>query len=207
MDDSLMVQGDETPEMAPLKISMEQMITLHGFFAEASAVGESAIGEISGCETEIEVLEIRATALGEFGESGMRLSEDLVAGVIGRLEGAMPGSLNIVLEPEDALIWAQMGSAENPLETFVALGTEYLEGLAIALGEILEIETEFIGGALVEESELAMFVKTHAPSDTLVFSLRLRINARDEIISAVSHLLIEPKYLARLFSALSAAVH
>jgi len=202
-----MVQGDETPEMAPLKISMEQMITLHGFFAEAAAVGESAIAEIAGSETEIEVLEIRTTPLGEFGEMGMRLSEDLVAGVIGRLEGAMPGSLNIVLEPEDALIWAQMGSIENPLDTFVSLGKEFLEGLAVAFAEILEMECQFHGGALVEESELAMFVKTHAPSDTIVFSLRLRINARDEIFSAVSHLMIEPKYLTRLFSALSAAVH
>ena len=207
MDDSLMVQGDETPEMAPLKISMEQMITLHGFFAEAAAVGESAMAEICGCETEVEVLEIRATLLGEFGESGMRLSEDLVAGVIGRLEGDMPGSLNIVLEPEDALVWAQMGSFENPLKTFVSLGTKFLDGLAVGLAEILEAECEFQGAALVEESELAMFVKTHAPSDTIVFSLRLRITARDEIVSAVSHLLVEPKYLARLFSALSAAVH
>lgn len=202
-----MVQGDETPEMTPLKISMEQMITLHGFFAEAAAVGESAMAEITGCETEVEVLEIRATMLGEFGEMGMRLSEDLVAGVIGRLEGAMPGSLNIVLEPEDALVWAQMGSSEDPLDTFVSLGTEFLEGLAVGLSEILETECEFHDGVLVEESELAMFVKTHAPSDTLVFSLRLRINARDEVVSAVSHLLIEPKYLSRLFSALSAAVH
>jgi hypothetical protein len=202
-----MVQGDETPEMAPLKISMEQMITLHGFFAEAAAVGESAIAEISGCETEIEVLEIRASALGDFGETGMRLSEDLVAGVIGRLEGAMPGSLNIVLEPEDALVWAQMDSTDDPLDTFVSLGKAFLEGVAVALGEILEVECQFQGGSLVEESELAMFVKTHAPSDTIVFSLRLCINARDEVIFALSHLLIEPKYLARLFSALSAAVH
>jgi hypothetical protein len=207
MDDSLMVQGDETPEMAPLKISMEQMIALHGFFAEAAAVGESAIAEIIGCETEIEVLEIRASALGDFGETGMRLSEDLVAGVIGRLEGAMPGSLNIVLEPEDALVWAQMAATDDPLDTFVSLGKEFLQGLTLALGEILEMDSEFHGGSLVEESELAMFVKTHAPSDTIVFSLRLRINARDEVIFAFSHLLIEPKYLLRLFSALSAAVH
>ena len=49
--------------MIPLKISTEQMIVLHGFFAEAVAVGEEALGEMTGCETEIEVQEIRATAL------------------------------------------------------------------------------------------------------------------------------------------------
>jgi hypothetical protein len=207
MDDSLMVEGDEYPEMTPLKISTEQMIALHGFFAEASAAAEPVLAQISGCETETEVLEIRATALCDFGERGMRLSEDLVAGVIGRLEGALPGSLNIVLEPEDALLWAQMASDERPLETFVALGSEFLAGIAVGLSEILETECQFRDGKLVEDSELAMFVKTHAPSDTVVFSLRLRINVRDEVVSAVSHLMIEPKYLAQIFSALSAAVH
>ena len=203
------MRSDETSgsEMTPLKISTEQMIALHGFFAEAAAVGEAALAEISGCETEIEVHEVRCTPLGEFGEQGLRLSEDLVAGVIGRLEGAMPGSLNIVLEPDEALVWAQIGNDGNPLDTFVALGTALLEGIAVGLSEILECESHFRSAVLVEESELAMFVKTHAPSDTLVFSTRLRIDVRDEVVSAVSHLLIEPKYLAQLLSALSAAVH
>ena len=193
--------------MTPLKISTEQMIALHGFFAEAAAVGEASLAEISGCETEIEVLEIRCTSLGEFGERGMRLSEDLVAGVIGRLEGVLPGSLNIVLEPEDALAWAQVGNDGDPLETFVSLGSILLEGIAAALSEILEADSQFHGARLVEEPELAMFVATHAPSDTLVFTTRLRIDVRDEVFSAVSHLLIEPKYLTQLLSALSAAVH
>ena len=193
--------------MTPLKISTEQLIALHGFFAEAAAVGEASLAEISGCETEVEVLEIRCTTLGDFGERGMRLSEDLVAGVIGRLEGVLPGSLNIVLEPEAALLWAQIGSDADPLDTFVSLGRVLLEGIAVALSEILEAESQFQGAALVEESELMMLVRTHAPSDTLVFSTRLQIDVRDEVVSAVSHLLIEPKYLTQLLSALSAAVH
>ncbi len=193
--------------MTPLKISTEQLIALHGFFADAAAVGEASLAELSGCETEIEVLEIRCTSLGNFGEQGMRLSEDLVAGVIGRLEGALPGSLNIVLEPEDALTWAQIGGNDDPLGSFVSLGTVLLEGIAVGLSEILEAESTFQGGTLAEESELMMLLKTHAPSDTLVFSTRLQIEVRDEVVSANSHLLIEPKYLAQLLSALSAAVH
>jgi hypothetical protein len=193
--------------MSALKISTEQMIALHTFFAEAVAVGEISLAEISGSETEVEVQEIRCTPLGEFGEQGLRLSEDLVAGVIGRLEGAMPGSLNVVLEPEDALVWAQIGGNENLLDTFVDLGRSLLEGIAVGLTEVLDEETHFRDAVLVEESELAMFVRTHAPSDTLVFSTRMRIDVRDETLSAVSHLLVEPKYLAQLLSALSAAVH
>jgi len=193
--------------MPPLKISTEQLIALHGFFAGAAAIGEASLAEISGCETEVEVLEIRCTSLGDFAEQGMRLSEDLVAGVIGRLEGVMPGSLNVVLEPEEALVWAQIGNGGDLLDTFVGLGSVLLEGIAVALSEILESESQFRGAALAEESELMMLLRTHAPSDTLVFSTRLRIEVRDEVVSAVSHLLIEPKYLAQLLSALSASVH
>ena len=65
----------------------------------------------------------------------------------------------------------------------------------------------FDGARLVEEPELAMLVKTHAPSDTIVFSTRLRIDARDEVLTAVSHMLVEPKYLGQVMSAVSAAHH
>ena len=193
--------------MTPLRISTEQMIALHGFFAEAVAVGEASLAELSGCETEIEVQEIRCTALAEFSERGLWLSEDLVAGVMGRLEGVMPGSLNLVMEPEDALLWARLGGDGDPLETFVEIGRRLLEGVTTAISEILPGEASFEGAALVEEPELAMLVKTHAPSDTLVFTTRMRIDVRDEIFGAVSHMLVEPKYLARLLSALSAATH
>ena len=188
-------------------ISTEQMIALHGFFAEAAAVGESELAEISGCETEILVEEVRCTALGDFGQRGLWLSEDLVAAVMGRLEGVMPGSLSFVLEPEEALVWARLGGHRDPLETYVSIGRTVLEGMAVALAEILSGEARFTAALLVEEPELSMLVKTHAPSDTLVFSTRMGIEVRDDVFHAVSHMLIEPKYLAQLLSALSAAAH
>jgi hypothetical protein len=194
-------------EMTPLMISTEQMIALHGFFAEAAAVGEASLGEITGCETEVEVQEVRATALGDFGDRGLCLSDDMIAGVMGRLKGVMPGTANLVLEPEEALLWARLGGGEDPLAMYVTLGKTLLEGVATFLAEVLEGEVAFDGARLVEQSELAMLVATHAPSDTIVFSTRMRIVARDESFDAVSHLLVEPKYLAQLLSALSAASH
>ena len=194
-------------EMTPLMISTEQMIALHGFFAEAAAVGEASLGEITGGETEVEVQEIRATALADFGDRGLCLSDDMIAGVMGRLEGVMPGTASLVLEPEEALLWARLGGGEDPLAMYVTLGKTLLEGVAMFLAEVLEGEVAFDGARLVEQSELAMLVATHAPSDTVVFSTRMRIVARDENFDAVSHLLVEPKYLAQLLSALSAASH
>ena len=119
----------------------------------------------------------------------------------------MPGSLNVVMDPEDALLWARLAGSEDPIETLVALGCELLSGVSDAFSELLESPCEFRDARLVEESELAMLVQTHAPSDTLVFSTRFRIDVRDEVLTAHSHLLIEPKCLALLMSALSAAVH
>ncbi len=193
--------------MTPIKISMEQMIALHGFFAEAAAVGEVRLADISGCETEIEVLEVRCSSLANFNETGMWLTEDLVAGVMGRIDGAIPGSLNVVMEPEEALLWARLAGSEDPIETVVGLGYELLSGITVGFSEVLGSPCEFRDARLVEESELAMLVGTHAPSDTLVFSTRLRIDVRDEALTAHSHLLVEPKYLTHLMSALSAAVH
>ena len=43
------------------------------------------------------------------------------------------------------------------------------------------------------------------PHDHL--SREVRIDVRDEVVTAVAHMLIEPKYLARVLSALSAAIH
>ena len=66
------------------------------------------VAGITGCDTEVEVQEIRATALSDFSERGLCLSDDLVAGVMGRLEGRVPGTISLVLEPEDALLWARL---------------------------------------------------------------------------------------------------
>ena len=187
--------------------STEQMIALHGFFAEAAAVGESALADQSGSTTEVEVVEVRCGALQEFGERGLRACDDLVAAVMGRLEGGLPGSLGLALEPEEALVWARVGDAPDPLDAFVALGRVLLEGVAASLSEVLRVETSLHDARLVETSEPCLLAETHAPSDTLVVSARLRIEVRDEAVSAVAHLLIEPKYFARLLSSLAAAIH
>ncbi len=187
--------------------STEQMIALHGFFAEGAAVGEAALADQSGCTTEVEVVEVRCGSLEEFGERGLRACDDLVAAVMGRLEGGLPGSLGLALEPEEALAWARVGGAPDPLESFVSLGRVLLEGVAASLSEVLRVETSLHDARLVETSEPCLLAETHAPSDTLVVSARLRILARDESVCAVAHLLVEPKHFARLLSSLAPAIH
>jgi len=126
---------------------------------------------------------------------------------MGRMEGAIPGSFAVVLEPEDALLWARSVMGADPLASFLRLGQELLGALTAALAELLEAPAMLRDARLVELPELAMLIRTHAPLDTLVFSLRLRILWRDEGVSAHAHALFEPKHLARLLTALSAAAH
>lgn len=187
--------------------STEQMIALHAFFAEAAAAGEAALADLSGGETGVDVLEVRAGALEQFGERGMRVGDDLVAAVIGRLEGGVPGSASLALEPEEALAWARNGGDGDPIAAFIALGRAVLEGMARAIGEVTRMQTGFHDARLAEQTEPCLLASTHAPSDTLVLSARMRIETRGEAFSAVAHLLAEPKHVGRLFSSLSAPIH
>jgi hypothetical protein len=188
-------------------LSTEQMIALHGFFAEGAAAGESGLAEQSGCETEVEVVEVRCVRLDEIGLHGLRACDDLAAAVMGRLDGALSGSTALVLEPEEAYCWARTATPADPLVAFVGLGRALLEGVASALGEVLRAKTTLQDARLVETTEPALLASTHAPADTLVVSARLRISVRDEALAAVVHLLVVPKHFARLLSSLSAAIH
>lgn len=187
--------------------STEQIIALHGLFSEVAAVSESALAEVSGREHEVEVVEAHACALEELGARGLRVGDDVVAGVLARLEGGLCGSALLALEPDEALAWVRACGAADPLDTFVAMGGAVLEAVATAIRAATRSKTASCVARLVEESEPALLAATHAPADTLVVSARLRITLRGEAFSAVVHLLVEPKYFTKLLSSLSAAIH
>jgi hypothetical protein len=187
--------------------STEQMIALHSFFAEAAVAGEAALADLSGADTTVDVVEVRAGSLEQFGERGMRIGDDLAAAVIGRLEGGVSGTACLVLDPEEALAWARTGSGADPIATFVSLGRAVDEGLATALGEATRVKTTFQAARLVEETEPCLLASTHAPADTIVLSSRMRIETRGESFSAICHLLTEPKHAGRLLSCLAAPIH
>ncbi|MEZ4331979.1 MAG: hypothetical protein R3F35_09490 [Myxococcota bacterium] len=187
--------------------STEQMIALHGLFAEGAACAETTLAEISGRESAVDVVDVRCTPLESFGERGLRLGDDLVAAVLGRLEGGCSGSIAVALEPEDALAWARTGSERDPLAAFVALGRALAGGLATALGEALRAKVALVDARLVERTEPLVLAATHAPSDTIVVSVRIQVEARDEAFLAIAHLLLEPKRMTQLLSSLAPAVH
>jgi hypothetical protein len=158
-----------------------------------------------GDGVEVGVDEVRTTALADFSDRGLLLSNDLVAGVLGRLEGVLPGTMVLVLEPEDALAWARPVAPSDPVEGFVTLGSAWQSGVAEALGALLGGPSAFVAGGLAEDGEPAMLVQTHAPSDTVVFSSRLSIELPGRTLAGCSHWLVEPKYFTRVLMALSSA--
>lgn len=187
--------------------STEQIIALHGLFSEVAAVSETALAEVSGRECEVEVVEAHACTLEEQGERGLRVGDDLVAGVIARVEGGLCGSALLALEPDEALAWVRACGATDPLDTFVSLGGCVLDAVAQALRAATRTKTAVCPARLVEESEPVLLAATHAPADTLVVSARLRIVVRGEAFSAAIHLLVDPKYFTKLLSSLCAAIH
>ncbi len=137
-------------------------------------------------------------SLEEFGERGLRAGDDLVAAVMGRLEGGLAG-LPRPSRSSPKMRWPGRGSAvpPDPARIFRFARPRLLEGVAASLSEALRVGDLAHDARLVETSEPCLLAETHAPSDTLVVSARLRIVARDESVSAVAHLLVEPKYFAR----------
>jgi len=191
-------------------ISNEQHRALGEWLTEGAALAEQKILEVSA-DTEVELLESKLTTFAEFGDHGLIPGDDTTAGVIGRLEGALPGAALVALEPEEALLWAQRaeveGGGSSPIEDFVSLGHQVLEGLASAIADQLREDVRIADSRLVEESVLGILVGTHAPSDTVAVCARLLITVRGEHLGACAYLLIEPKHVSRIFGALDVSSH
>lgn len=198
---------DDVPGMMRGSYSTEQMIALHGFLAEGLAVAEPALAEVTGSEMTLEVSEVRCGPLEEFAERGLRLGDDVAAAVLARLEGGLTGSLALALEPDDALLWAQTADRPDPVAAYLDFARAVEEGIAGALSGVLRERVACVAPRLVETTEPCLLATTHAPPDTVVVSARLRIEARDFVLSAAAHLLITPKHFTRLLTALSAALH
>ncbi len=136
------------------------------------------------------------------------LSSDVIAAVLQRFEGHLPGTALFVLDPGDALLWLQCeGAAEDPLGRFVEWGGQVLSGVVEQLASQAEVEH---GTPVLEERPLmAALLATHPPSDTVVLSIQGELvfsvqGAPDEMHAPFSiHVLLEPKFIAGILSGLT----
>jgi len=151
-----------------------------------------------GPESEVEVMDLRCTALGSLSPEELCGDGDRVAAVSCALRGGLGGTAVFAMEPEDALAWVlSSGSGSDPLASFVASGECILRQLAESTGET-EPRPELAAGALREESLMEILVGTHAPSDTLVLSAQLEVRTETLCLPAAFHLLVAPKQFSQL---------
>ena len=133
------------------------------------------------------------------------LSSDVIAGVLQRFEGRLPGTTLFVLDPGDALLWLQReGASEDPLDRFVEWGGRVLSGVVEQLCLHAQVED---GAPVLEERPLVVaLLATHPASDTVVLSLEGQLvfsvqGVEDDMHAPFSiHVLLEPKFIAEILS-------
>ncbi len=188
-------------------ISLEQAMAVQLWIAEGVTCGADELSERHAVDTELEILETHCGTLSEFGREGLRpADEDITASVLLSFHGRLSGATLFTMEPEDALAWARAdGSEGDPVATYLDLAREVLSSVIISASAALGVETEIGRPKLVERTLGGCLLSTHAPSDTVLTSSRLRLQAGRMYYDASLHLLMEPKVMGAMLGALNIA--
>lgn len=153
-------------------------------------------------EPRLELRGVSRCSLAEFAERAACHEEDVIAGAMMRFSGRFSGSALLALEPEDALDWiGARDSAADPIDRFLDLSSRLMRCLVEAIAEHWHCSVEFSHPSLEENSLLGALLRTHAPPDTVLFSLRLQLETRGVDAPADLHLLTERKPLECLLAA------
>ena len=179
-------------------------------FAAGLASASARLAGTPAADTEIVLHGLTSSTVADLDiDSASRvLSSDVIAGVLQRFEGRLPGTAFFVLDPGDALLWLQReGATEDPLDRFVEWGGRMLEGVVEELVSQGEVEH---GAPVLEERPLmAALLATHPPSDTVVLSIQGELvfsirGVEDGMHAPFSiHVLLEPKFITGILSGLT----
>jgi len=193
-----------------VKISLEQAMAVQTWIADGVTRAAEGLAERHAFDTDLEILETRCCALADYGAEGRSVTadEEVIAGVLLSFQGPLCGASLLAMDPHDALAWSQAGGESgDPIGTFLELGGDVLGSVIESAAEALEIRTE-VGRPTLEETSLTgCLLRTHAPSDTVLTSCRLRIMAGRQAYDATLHLLMDPKRMFAMLGALAVAAH
>ncbi len=147
--------------------------------------------------------ELRLCALADFPEQALVPGDDMTACVTTHLRGEGPGATAILsFEPEAAfeLLAVAGASAESdPLVRFCELGVAIIHTL---VHDALGGHSQPSPPVLVEDTVAGTLLRTHAPADTALLSVRVVIADEQAARGGVLYLLLDPKSLAALTSEL-----
>ncbi|MBW2272608.1 MAG: hypothetical protein JRG96_05015 [Deltaproteobacteria bacterium] len=152
---------------------------------------------LSSADLRLEVRELRCRAMADFSPDSLCGGGDVAAGVVLRFDGGLRGTALFAMEPEAALGLARGGGPDRePIAFFTELGGTVLSELLLGTTEGLDRDSEMGPPQLEESSLMAIMASTHAPSDTLILTMRADLVARDRERDAFDvHLMLEPKLL------------
>ncbi len=177
--------------------------------AEGLRRAATALEETSATGTRFDLHAVRRASISELAQESFAPLDDVIAGVCQRFHGGLAGTALLALDPGDALLWLQLGSAaSDPLSRYVDLGSRVIGHALHALATSAGAGVELGAASLEERPALAALLCTHAPSDTIVlcldgeilFSLAERGLALHAPFSL--HILLQPKLLDGILSSL-----
>ncbi len=151
-------------------------------------------------DLRLRVSELRCRAMVDFSPDSLCGAGDVVAGVVLRFDGGLRGTALFAMEPEAALDLARShGQDREPVAFFTELGGTLLSEILLGTTDGLDRETELAAAPLEERSLMAIMAATHAPSDTVILTLRADLVVGEDTRYAFDvHLMLEPKLLQGL---------
>ncbi|MGH0036769.1 MAG: hypothetical protein ACQGVK_17225 [Myxococcota bacterium] len=169
----------------PLKLTTAQLEAIRAQLESGARAG-----------AEVLVPEAALCLLADFPNGALVGHGDITAGVVVRFQGAFGGTAVFALDPEDALAWMRPASARDDLIPAYLDRVAGLVASAVnAWGESMGVAFAFGEPVLHEDSVVGILLGTHAPSDTLILSARLAIDADGAPRPAHLYLMVDPKVL------------
>jgi hypothetical protein len=182
-------------------LSMNQLGVLQDrLILGSERAAETLRSLLSSGDLRLHVCELRCRALADFSPENLCGDGDIVAGVVLRFDGGLRGTALFAMEPEAAFVLARShGQDREPISLFTELGEAVLSQILLGTTEDLDRGTELGAARLEERSLMAIMAATHAPSDTLILTLRVDLIADEETRYAFDvHLMLESKLVERL---------
>ncbi len=178
-------------------LSMNQLGVLQDRLNLGSERATRALRRMLSGDLRIYVAELRCRSMVDFSPESLCGGGDIVAGVVLRFDGGLRGTALFAMEPEAALDLARSPADErDPVVFFTELGGTILSELLLGTTEGLDRETVLGPAQLEERSLMAIMTATHAPSDTVILTLRAALEADESSAYAFDvHLMLEPKLL------------
>lgn len=183
-------------------LTEDQLNSIAGWARRGAELGQESLRDIHTTDSGLEVRGIQCTTLADLPDQVACFDCECVAGVMGRFQGGLFGTVLLAMDPEDALAWVRLKPGqEDLLESFVRLSKIVQSSLVSEIGAGLGHQVMPASTELCEDSVPLILFGTHAPSDTAVVTVSILVAAGDDLLPMQIYLMIESKLLCTALAA------